>query len=475
MKTTLEKDAVDCEFFVESVKDESSFVEALQRHAADIAILDIHLAEEERGEGISLVQKSRQICPDIVILMRSNSDDAATIGQALRKGADDFISKRSDKGELCLRVLNSYKLARLKVGKVDGVSELRAASRDQYAGETMGAIAVRVPNIVDSAIRAVHVRGETGTGKEVVADTFAANMGERPFLRVNCGAITPTLMESELFGHVKGAFTGANVDKIGYLQHASSGWIFLDEVSSLSLTAQAALLRVIENQEVSRVGETKTRKIDVRILSATNDDLTEMVEAGTFRQDLWMRLREKVIELPPLRERRDEIPQLIHHFCKTMDGGPYRASPSVIEVLSAASWRAGNIRELRNCLRAMTEYDADKVLTPIAIPKRVWEELGEQPSAGDESTATENGLEISVNLAWHGGESESFDVVTDRLLLQLIRLVAARSKKVSMRSLSREIGIPRTTLSERLKRIVHQGQATSDELATLIGSYKPTT
>ncbi len=168
------------------------------------------------------------------------------------------------------------------------------------------------------------------------------------------------------------------------MEAASGGWLFLDEVASLSSAAQIALLRVLENQEIIRVGETQARKVKVRILSATNEPLAEMVKAGKFRRDLWQRLVEEEIILPPLRESKEEIPALIEHFCKKMDGCPYSIFPEAIDVLKSYGWADGNVRELRNTLRAITILHVKKTLSISAMPQRVWkalETLGDRPIA----------------------------------------------------------------------------------------------
>jgi DNA-binding NtrC family response regulator len=448
----------------------------------DIIILDIHI-EEALREGVSLVEETRELLPSVVILMCSAMDDVSTIAECLNRGADDFLSKRSDTRELSLRVQNSYKLAKLKRG-IGAMSENTSASTSLvYVGATLERIARRVPQIIGSAISAVHIHGESGTGKEMVADLFAkSSMSLGPFIKVNCGAIAPTLLESELFGHVRGAFTGAITDKKGLIESASGGWIFLDEVASLSQSAQVALLRVLENQELLRVGATTPKPIHVRVLSATNEPIPQLVREGRFRKDLWQRLCETEIELSPLRDRSEEIEALVRHFCNTMPGGPYRISEPALEVLASLPWKSGNIRELRNCLRAMTELHVNKLLTPLAIPERIWKQLDEasEPSADEtemtwetrpeapkaNSTANHQD-EISVSFSTDG--PISFDTLSDRLLLQLTRKLTERRGKLSLRQLAKEIGISRSTLSARLKGLVHKNLVPLEELVNLVG------
>jgi len=476
IKDALEKHALDCRFLVQSVASVADFHRKL-RDKPDVIILDIHV-DDPSVSGIDLAQISRQKVPDSVILICSTADDLRTIADCLNASADDFISKLSDKGELSLRVYNSYRLAKLKRGTPTIQSgNANSNTLTRPVGATAERIAARVPLIVESAISAVFITGESGTGKEVVADLFGGSLNKSaPFIKVNCGSIAPNLLESELFGHVRGAFTGATSDKVGLLEAASGGWIFLDEVATLSPPAQIALLRALENQEVRRVGATKAKPIKLRVLSATNEPIEKLVQEGKFRADLWQRLREAEINLPPLRQRPDEIPALIEYFCRTMTGGPYSASGPVMAVLSSVSWRDGNIRELRNCLRAMTEMHVNKLLTPLAIPARLWEELEEKPSNAGESqpaptpTAADRSTSSEViTLPWDANTPIGFEHLSDLLLLAMSRKLAEAYGRMSLRGLAQATGLSRSTLSNRLKNLIHKNLITLAELSQLVG------
>ena len=476
VKAALEKHAMACSFDVESYSTSEEYRRRINhKPVPDVVILDIHIDSDEAG--IRLAEFTRKSTPSTVILMCSTADDVSTITECLNSGADDFISKQSDKGELSLRIYNSFKLASLKHGSDTDKSPGR--NKSKTIGSTMNRISKRVPQIITSAISAVFVKGESGTGKEVAADLFGATLtGGMPFIKVNCGAIAPTLLESELFGHVKGAFTGALADKKGLLEAASGGWIFLDEVATLSTSAQVALLRVLENQEVMRVGSTKPVAINVRVLSATNEPIEKMIKEGKFRGDLWQRLKEAIIELPPLRDRPDEIPALIDYFCETMPGGPYQVSGPVKEILSNVSWTEGNIRELRNCLRAMTEFHVNKLLTPLSIPERIWDELGDKPGTSSPEVSTSAPKAVStgntlnkgqINLPWDMSEAQNYDHLADLLLLEMTKILADQHGKMSLRSLAQAIGVSRSTLSGRFKAMIHKNVADINELTKLVG------
>lgn len=479
VQNALEKHALDCSFKVESVATVDAYKARLELPPLpDVVILDIHVGDDG-STGINLADLTRRLSPKTVILMCSTADDISTIADCLNAGADDFISKQSDKGELSLRVYNSYRLAKLKMGG-DAASGAADKAAGRPVGATMEKVSRRVPLIIESAITAVFIRGESGTGKEVVADQFGSHLpSSQSFVKVNCGAIAPTLLESELFGHVKGAFTGATADKRGLLEAASGGWIFLDEVATLSASAQVALLRVLENQEVLRVGATKPVSINVRVLSATNEPMEKLVKAGKFRADLWQRLRETEIVLPPLRERPGEIKALIEHFCRTMPGGPYTVSGPVMEVLTNFAWKEGNIRELRNCLRAMTEMHINKMLTPLGIPERIWEELGDKPGVQDDEVETPSGASPGaaagasagpeLTIRWSPGDELNFEMMSDLLLIELTRKLYREKGKLSLRGLAQAIGMSRSTLSTRLKGIVQRNLIDLADLSRMVG------
>jgi len=475
IKTSLENHALDCQFQVTSVSKPGDFITALD-HEPDVVILDVHI-NDEHTNGIQLAGSTREKLPSTVILMCSSADDVTTIKNSLNAQADDFLSKRSDRGELSLRVLNSYQLASLKRPAKKSLAVANSKNADQPVGATIASISVRIPRLLDSAVSAVFISGESGTGKEVVADLIGQALHEgTPFIKVNCGAITPSLLESELFGHIKGAFTGATTDKRGLLESASGGWIFLDEVATLSPAAQTALLRVLENKTLLRVGSPKPVQVDLRVLSATNEPLAELVKQGKFRADLWQRLRETEIVLPPLRERPDEIPALVAHFCDTMAGGPYTISGPALTALCGVSWRAGNIRELRNCLRAMTEQHVNKLLTPLAIPERIWDEIGDQrPSTQDRVGSPDprsdgpSETRDQIVLPWSADSRYTYDYLCDLLLLDITRKVADRPGRLSLRGLAQTIGMSRSTLSTRLKALVHRNLISLRELSQLVG------
>lgn len=443
----------------------------------DMAILDINI-DEEHMTGVRLVGETRRRHATIPIIMCSTMDDFETISRCLQEGADDFMSKTSDKHEIALRVANAHRLVGMRRGAVRPGAVMLSPRLPR--GKTMDRVAQRIPLLIDSAVSAIHVTGPSGAGKEVVADMLAAALPEgTPFVRVNCGAIAPTLLQSELFGYAKGAFTGATSAKTGLIEAAHGGWIFLDEVATLTPEAQVALLRVLENRELIRVGETHARSVDVRVLSATNESLSALSAAGKFRGDLWQRLCETDIVLPPLAERSEEIEALVHHFCATMHGGPYTITQPALEILVNLPWRNGNVRELRNTLRAMTECHIAKTLTPLSIPEKVWEQVaaGKQrpsgPTAGAPTPVANADAplagELNLSIRVPDGQPIVYDTLADILLADLIRSIVGTQGQQSLRSLAKTINMSRSTLSGRLRAMQQSGILSARELADLAG------
>ena len=452
------------------------FLQALESsvNAYLIVILDVHLdLQEETGQ--SLASKVKTLHPNAIVLMCSDLQDAGTIRSCLAIGADDFLFKGADEVRLISRIETAMKELIEKQGRAT-LHEEETFPTKQQVGKTASLIKARIPKILNSAITSIHVTGESGTGKEIVADlfeeaitSFSTGNKSTPFVRVHCGAITPSLLESELFGHVKGAFTGATSSKIGLIERADGGWIFLDEVATLPALAQVALLRALENRRIRPVGANIEKLVSIRVISATNESLPELVKQGKFRLDLWQRLCETTIELPPLRQRMEEIPEFIHLICQNMVGGPYKITNSAVELLSRYDWRNGNIRELRNCLRAMTESHSDKMLTPATIPKHIWEFI-QTPAL--EATPTKNARSFStpsVRLSWTFPDGPNYSLLVDQLLIELIQIQFQSHGKLSLRSLADSIHIPRSTLSTRLKALIEKGLVEESELRKMVG------
>ncbi|RMG46867.1 MAG: sigma-54-dependent Fis family transcriptional regulator [Acidobacteria bacterium] len=329
----------------------------------DAILLDIRMPGLD---GMEALKKIRASLPEVPVLMISGHGTIATAVEALRLGAEDFLEKPLEREVVLRRLARALERRRLE-------AEARARQADDEArwrlvgsSEAMQ----RVRRMIERAgptQATVLVTGESGTGKELVARAIhrASRRRERPFVKVNCAAIPDELIESELFGHEKGAFTGASSRQEGRFVRAHRGTIFLDEVGDMSLRTQAKVLRALQDGEVEPLGAGKTVRVDVRVIAATNKDLREEIEKGRFREDLYYRLNVLPIHLPPLRERREDIPELVEHLtaliCRENNFKPRRFTREALAELASRPW-PGNVRELRNLLeRAIVLAPGDTI------------------------------------------------------------------------------------------------------------------
>jgi len=342
----------------EAVHDLAAARGVLQKKHFDLCLTDMRLPD---GDGLDLVAWMQDQAPDIPVAVITAHGNVEAAVRALKLGAFDFVSKPLDVGDLRKLVAQALRLGPQREGKArHGQGGLLGSS------PAMDRLRDMIARVARSQAP-VHISGESGTGKELVARLIHASGSRReaPFVPVNCGAIPSELMESELFGHRKGSFTGAVADKPGLVQAAEGGTLFLDEVADLPLPMQVKLLRLIQEKTVRPVGDQKEQPVDVRILSATHRDLGELVAAGRFREDLYYRLNVIELRVPPLRERRDDIPLLAQALLERLAeraGVPApRLSQAALARLQAYSY-PGNVRELENVLeRAVTLCAGDDI------------------------------------------------------------------------------------------------------------------
>jgi len=341
----------------------------------DVVITDLKLPGIDGMDVLEAVRNSRPFTAVIMITAFATVDSAV---EAMKKGAEDYIAKPFHLDEIRLvvrKVLEKKKL-------LDENAMLRSELRKKYSfqnivGQSEAMIDVfKMINKVKDSRATVLIVGETGTGKEVVARAIHYNSvrSEKPFLPVNCAALTESLLESELFGHVRGAFTGAIRDKQGVFEVADGGTIFLDEVGDITLGLQQKLLRVLENGEIQPVGSTSRKIIDVRVLAATNKDIEGMLPLGTFREDLYYRLNVVTLRVPPLRERIDDIALLARHFllryCTENRKNISSISTEALCLLEHYDW-PGNVRELENIMARATLLEATDEITPASLPEKL--------------------------------------------------------------------------------------------------------
>ena len=349
--------------------------------------------------GLELLRRASAINGEVPVIVITAYGDVETAVESMRGGAFDFITKPFNRDQILMTVEKALMFGRT----VSENRRLRRLVHERFRLENVIGTSERMQGVLDLVERvsrspvAVLITGESGTGKELVAKGihFSGPRAARPFIAVNCAAIPETLIESELFGHKRGSFTGAVADAKGKFEEASGGTLFLDEISAMPLGVQPKLLRVLQEQEVVRLGESTLRKVDVRIIAATNRNLRTMAADGAFREDLYFRLAVIPIELPPLRERREDIALLAEHFlsraCERHECGGLTLDREVFAVLSAYAW-PGNVRELENTIERMVVLARGETITVEDLPEHI-----RQPAAHVANVLLElppNGLSI---------------------------------------------------------------------------------
>jgi DNA-binding NtrC family response regulator len=337
----------------------------------DVALLDLNLPGLN---GIELMGQLKQRQPELEALLLTAQGSIETAIQAMKKGAYDYLTKPFHLPELEVHIQKAYEKVQLARRERQWVEQISyESSRHRLVGSSpLMQRAVQLLQKVAPTDSTVLVRGPSGTGKELVARALHYNSSrrERPLVTVNCAALQETLLESELFGHEKGAFTGAVQTKTGLVEVAEGGTLFIDEIGEMGPGLQAKLLRVLEDGHYRRVGSTQENHANVRVVAATNQPLEEALKTGRFREDLYYRLNVVTIMLPPLRERRQDIPELVEHFLTSRQIGPlrYQIQPDALQALVRHDW-PGNVRELANVLERAQILAEDHVITLDDLPE----------------------------------------------------------------------------------------------------------
>src|SRR5690554_5011317 len=351
----------DKSYEVEVAEDGEEGLNKIKSEDFDLIICDIKMPKKD---GIQVLTEALDYNPDLLFLMISGHGDIETAVDCIKKGAFDYISKPPDLNRFLSTVRNALDKTTLIKRNKELTTENKALKRKvnkkyEMVGQSDSLENIRnlIDKVADTDAR-VLITGPNGSGKELVAHHIheKSSRNKMPLIEVNCAAIPSELIESELFGHVKGSFTGAHKDKEGKFELANSGTIFLDEIGDMSLAAQAKVLRALQEGKISRVGADKEIVVDVRVLAATNKDLRKEIEEGRFREDLYHRLAVIVIDVPGLNDRREDIEELVNHFSAQISesaGMPFKEfSPEAIKTLESYDW-TGNIRELRNVVERM--------------------------------------------------------------------------------------------------------------------------
>ncbi len=436
-------------FLVEQAASGEQAIERLAEFAFDILVTDLRLPGLD---GRRVMEAALDRYPDIIPIVITGYGTVKDAVEAIKQGAADFITKpfqfdaflhvlHSALEQRRLKSENAYLRSQLENRyRIDGLVGRSRVMRDLF----------QLLETVAATSSTVLITGETGTGKELAARAIHHNSGRRAhrFVAINCSAIPETLLEAELFGHVRGAFTGAVGTRQGRLEQAHRGTLFLDEVGTMSPALQAKLLRVLQEREFERVGDSHTVKIDVRVIAATHSDLAKMVADGTFREDLFYRLNVIPVQLPPLRERREDIPLLVQHFLQKLAAdsgrGTVTVSQEAMRRLMAHPW-PGNVRQLENAIERSLAFSHGRSQIDLSD---LSPDIQNQPVTAEADTA------------WFPDDGVDFESYIEGVELSLIKRSLERTQG-NKRQAARLLNLKRTTLIEKLKRLEPRGETRS--------------
>jgi len=441
-------------FNVDLAEDGYQARKLAQRHHYDLAVLDIKMPGIQ---GLDLLKQFRSDHPDtLVIIMTAEAtmDNAIT---AMKNGAYDYLTKPFDLTALDAIILKAEKAAEL-TGEID---QLKEDLQDQYSfgrsivgnSQPMQDIYKILGRISGSDVT-VLVIGESGTGKELITRAIHINSQRlgKPFIALNCAAIPHELLETELFGHERGAFTGATERKIGKFEQADGGTLFLDEIGDMPLELQTKLLRVLQEKEITRTGGDKTLKVDVRIIAATNQDIITLVKEKQFREDLYYRLNVVPIKLPPLRKRRDDIPELVDFFLQKSKQefgiDAVECSSEALDLFKTHRW-PGNVRELENVIKRAVLLSPNQVLTPIDFPDLLAGKKQQRQGESLESLVTHK-LENSLAQMNLREMNNLYEMVLHQIERPLINIVLKKTRGNQIKT-AEVLGINRNTLRKKIK------------------------
>ncbi len=412
----------------------------LNLHTFDLVISDLLLPGVS---GLDILKHIKENTPQTSVILITGNASAETAVEAMKEGALDYITKPFNFERLKIQVAKAIEKSRLLLEN----QYLRQQLHGRYRFDNIIGTSQAIQQIfqrmekVAATDSTVLILGASGTGKELVAKAIHYNSlrKDKPFIAINCGAIPQDLLESELFGHAKGAFTGAVADKPGKFEVANSGTIFLDEIGDMPMHLQIKLLRVLQEHEIERVGTSKKIRLDVRVISATNVDLQQQVKNGRFREDLYYRLNVIPINLPPLKDRRGDIPQLARYFmekiCKEMNRPPIDIGEDALQAMEAYDW-PGNVREMENIIERTVALTDSTIITCSDLPSDIAKQ--QYRSSGATLQLTDRGIDLNKAVA----EMEK----------QLIQQALLLGKGVKARA-AELLSINRTTLVEKMKRL----------------------
>ncbi len=419
-------------------------IENLANHSPQLVITDLKM---DKVGGLDILRECREVLPQTPVIVITAYAKVESALEAMKLGAYDYIAKpfKVDELQLTIQRALDHQQDRREI------QQLRRAVKEKYRFENIIGTSQKMQDVYNLIAKVadtdstILIQGESGTGKELVARAlhFNSNRQHQPFVAINCSALPENLLESELFGHKKGAFTGAVQDKIGLFEEAEMGTIFLDEINSMALSLQTKLLRVLQERQIRRVGDTKSVPINVRVLAATNESLNDKIKSGAFREDLYYRLCVIPIEMPALRERLDDIPLLVSHFLQKNAAQTGTEAKKIdqkaIESLQGYRW-PGNVRELENAIERACALCDEGTIQPQDLPPQVLRQAGIPAPSGSSALPVGRSLDdyvreqerafIEETIKFNGGNREK----------------AAKMLEISMATLYRKLEVKKNRL-----------------------------
>ncbi|MBN1663615.1 MAG: sigma-54-dependent Fis family transcriptional regulator [Deltaproteobacteria bacterium] len=426
------------DYSISEADDGGTAIEAVRQKPFDLILMDIRMITVS---GLEALAEIRAVNPSIPVIIMTAYASVETAVEALKKGAYDYLTKPLDFDDLRITIARAMDHMQLRAENITlkETMGVRFDNRNLIGRSAVMTKLMETVAVVAPTEAVVLITGESGTGKEMIAGAihYNSNRKEGPFIKINCAAITETLLESELFGHEKGAFTGADRRKEGKFRQAQGGSIFLDEVSEMSLGMQVKLLRVLQEREITRVGGAEVIAVDVRIIAATNKDLIREIETGRFREDLYYRLNVVNLTVPPLRQRKEDIPLIAQHFIRLFADKNRKIikgfSPQAMDRLLKYHW-PGNIRELINAVERSVILSPSEYVTEDDLPGT----LVVDEAATDLQTLSENSDMDS---------GQSLELVEKATILKTLEASGGNKSKAA-----RRLGITRRTLHQKLKK-----------------------
>lgn len=429
-----------CGYSLQTAADAAAARKLIDTSTFQLILCDLNLPDKD---GITILQHVRSTSPITEVIMVTGYASPETAVRAMKEGAFDYITKPINFDEL--KIVISKALEKQHLLSENIYLRKQLAGRFEFSNIVGVSTAMKIVfermNRIAKTDSTVLISGESGTGKELVARALHCNGNrkDKPFIAVNCGAIPEALLESELFGHERGSFTGAHKDKAGKFEAANHGTLFLDEIATMPVHLQTKMLRVLQEQEIERVGSNRSIKLDVRVISATNSDLEQMVKQGDFREDLFYRLNVIPLHLPPLRERREDIMSLVvrflDKFAHLMGRQKMSITKQALESLERYRW-PGNVRELENMIERIVALTEGSVITQTDIPNHIL--VTEPERLNDQITLPATGIDMVATIQ---------DIERNLIEKALERSHGVKAQAAAL------LGINRTTLVEKIKRL----------------------